>query len=72
MQNNLFTCLSLSSGLIAFLCLNGKKKGLLIIAMETVRRAALRTMLALILACNSEANNTAERVYRSAVSKWRR
>lgn len=35
------------------------KKRLLIIAMETVRRAALRSMLALMLACNSEANNTA-------------
>lgn len=35
------------------------KKGLLIIAMETVRRAAPQSMLALMLACNSEANNTA-------------
>lgn len=53
MQDNLFTCISLSSVLIGFLCLNGKRQ--LIIAMETVRRAALRSMLA----CNSEANNTA-------------
>lgn len=35
------------------------KKGLLIIAMETVRRAAPQSMLALMLACYSEANNTA-------------
>lgn len=36
-----------------------KKERLLIITMETVRRAAPRSMLALMLACNSEANNTA-------------
>lgn len=35
------------------------EKRLLIIAMETVRRAALQSMLALMLACNSEANNRA-------------